>query len=195
MTRTAVLVSGSGRSLANLLRREQQGELPTETVLVISSTAGVAALQHAADFGVPSLVLKSKDITTALDDAGVQLVIMAGFLRRWPIPDRYVGRTINIHPSLLPPFGGKGMYGHHVHEAVLESGMRVSGCTVHFVTDDYDQGPIIGQRSVPVHWDDGPDTLAARVFEKERELLPECVALVANGEVVYESERAIRRPR
>lgn len=193
MTRTAVLVSGSGRSLLNLLELERDGKLPTKTVLVISSKGGVKALDHAAAFDVPTEVLKPDSITAALDAARVDLVVMAGYLKRWPIPESYVGKAINIHPALLPLFGGKGMYGHHVHEAVIASGMRVSGCTVHFVTADYDTGPIIGQRTVPVHWDDDADSLASRVFGQECELLPQCVADVARGKIVLENGRSVLR--
>ena len=181
--RTAVLASGTGRSLLNLLEQERAGALPTETALVIGSKPGIKALDHAARFDVSHEVLGPSAITAALDDAGIELVVMAGYLRRWPIPERYVGKTINIHPSLLPLFGGKGMYGHHVHEAVIASGMRVSGCTVHFVTENYDEGPIIGQRTVPVAWDDDADSLADRVFQQECILLPESVAAVATGRI------------
>ncbi|NRA95586.1 MAG: phosphoribosylglycinamide formyltransferase [Planctomycetes bacterium] len=193
MTRTAILVSGTGRSLQNLLELERAGSLPTETVLVVSSKAGVRALEHASAFDIASQVCEADALTDALDAARVDLVVMAGYLKRWPIPDAYVGKTINIHPALLPLFGGKGMYGHHVHEAVIASGMRVSGCTVHFVTAEYDAGPIIGQQTVPVLWDDDPDTLAARVFEQECALLPQCVGMVARREVALVEGRAVRR--
>ena len=192
MTRTAILVSGTGRSLKNLLDLEQAGALPTETALVISSRPDVKALDHARARDIPSAVCKADALTDTLDAAEIDLVVMAGYLKRWPIPHAYVGKTINIHPALLPLFGGKGMYGHHVHEAVIASGMRVSGCTVHFVTPDYDDGPVIGQRTVPVLWDDDAETLAARVFEQECALLPECVAMVARGEVKLVGGRALR---
>ena len=180
---TAVLVSGSGRSLRNLLERERAGTIATRTRLVIASRPGIGALEHAESFNVRAQVAKTTEVTAALDAAGIELVIMAGYLRQWPIPERYVGRTINIHPSLLPLFGGKGFYGHHVHTAVLESGMRVSGCTVHWVTRRYDEGPIIDQSAVPVGVEDTPDTLAARVFAAECELLPRCADAVATGGV------------
>lgn len=190
--RTAVLASGTGRSLLNLLERERAGGLPTETALVIGSKPGIKALEYAEQFDVPHQVVEPGAITAALDEADIDLVVMAGYLKRWPIPDHYVGKTINIHPSLLPLFGGKGMYGHHVHEAVIASGMRVSGCTVHFVTENYDEGPIIGQRAVPVEWGDDADALARRVFEQECALLPECVAAVGSGQVQLRDGRAVR---
>ncbi|MAG57017.1 MAG: phosphoribosylglycinamide formyltransferase [Planctomycetes bacterium] len=191
MTRLAVLVSGSGRSVRNLLELERAGDLATETVLVISSKAGVQALDHAAAFDVPTRVLKTAEITAALDDVLPDIVVMAGYLRRWPIPDHYVGKTINIHPSLLPRFGGKGFFGHHVHEAVLASGTNVSGCTVHYVTANYDEGPIIAQRTVEVRPGDDAATLADRVFEQELILLPSCIRLVAEGDVRLEGGRAV----
>lgn len=186
----AVLVSGSGRSLRNLLELERAGKLPVRTVLVISSKAGVAALDHAAAFGVPAKVLPAAEITAALDAVRPDLVVMAGYVRRWPIPPPWVGRTINIHPSLLPKFGGRGFFGHHVHEAVLASGDPKSGCTVHFVTADYDAGPVIAQRSVPVHSSDTPETLAARVFEQELLLLPEVIRDLAEGRVRFPPQPA-----
>lgn len=189
--RTAVLVSGSGRSLRNLLERERAGSLDTEIALVVSSRSGVGALKHAAAFEVPTRVLPTRNVTEALDDAGIELVVMAGYLRQWLLPEHYVGKTLNIHPSLLPLFGGKGYYGHHVHEAVRASGMRVSGCTVHYVTTDYDTGPIIAQRTCPVHPGDDAEAIAARVFEQELALLPESIQLHVSGAVRYESGRAV----
>ena len=109
----------------------------------------------------------SAKITAELDAAGVELVVMAGFLSMWHVPPHYEGKVVNIHPALLPAFGGHGMFGHHVHEAVLARGCKVSGCTVHFVTNEYDAGPIILQKCVPVLEGDTPDALAARVFEQE----------------------------
>ena len=159
--RLAVLVSGSGRSLLNLLEQERAGLLPATVELVVGSREGIGAPEHAPASGVRSVVRKVGEVTAALDAARCDLVVMAGYLKPWPIPDRWVGKTINIHPSLLPLFGGKGFYGRHVHEAVLASGMKVSGCTVHFVTPNYDEGPIILQSVCPVLDEDDADSLAA----------------------------------
>jgi folate-dependent phosphoribosylglycinamide formyltransferase PurN len=126
-----------------------------------------------------------------LDDARVDLVCLAGFLSYWIIPDRYVGRVMNIHPALLPAFGGQGMYGHHVHEAVLARGCKVSGCTVHFVNNNYDEGPIILQRSVPAYAEDTADDLAARVFVEECIAYPEAIRLFAEGRLRIDG-RAVR---
>jgi formyltetrahydrofolate-dependent phosphoribosylglycinamide formyltransferase len=191
--RIAVLVSGTGRHLRNILVMQRAGDLPGETLLVISSKPGVPALDHAREFGVPWAVLKESEITAALDLVRPDLVVMAGYLRRWPIPPRYEGRTINIHPALLPLFGGKGFYGHRVHEAVLASGMRQSGCTVHFVTGDYDRGPIIAQAAVPVLPDDTPESLADRVFAAERVLLPRAIRDVLSGAVTLDQGQAVFR--
>jgi folate-dependent phosphoribosylglycinamide formyltransferase PurN len=115
------------------------------------------------------------------DEARVDLVCLAGFLSFWIIPQRYLGRVMNIHPALLPAFGGKGMYGHHVHEAVIARGCKVSGCTVHFVDNEYDAGPIVLQRTVPVYAEDTADDVAARVFEEECIAFPEGIRLYAEG--------------
>jgi folate-dependent phosphoribosylglycinamide formyltransferase PurN len=171
------------------LELSRDGRLDAETVFVLASRPGIGALDHAAAFGVPSAVVKVGDVTSALDAARPDLVVMAGYLRPWPIPDRYVGRTINIHPALLPLFGGKGFYGHFVHEAVLASGMKISGCTVHYVTPSYDEGPIILQRAVPVLESDDADALAARVFAAELEALPEAIRLHLAGRLRIEGRR------
>ncbi|HMS16457.1 MAG TPA: phosphoribosylglycinamide formyltransferase [Planctomycetota bacterium] len=181
-----VLVSGSGRSLRNLLSLERTGQLSTQTRLVIASRADIGAISHAREFSIPVAVLKPDEITAALDALDPDWVVMAGYLKRWPIPDRYVGRTINIHPSLLPLFGGEGYYGSRVHKAVKESGMRVSGCTVHFVTSEYDAGPIIDQRAVHLFPDDSVEQIAERVFAQELSLLPEVIESLATGQISYD---------
>jgi folate-dependent phosphoribosylglycinamide formyltransferase PurN len=135
------------------------------------------------EYGANRLAEYSQAIAQHLDDAQVDLVVLAGFLSMWIIPENYVGKVMNIHPALLPGFGGQGMYGHHVHEAVLAAGCKVSGCTVHFVTNDYDEGPIIVQKTVPVYDTDSPDDLAARVFEQECVAYPEAIQLFAEGKL------------
>jgi phosphoribosylglycinamide formyltransferase-1 len=114
---------------------------------------------------------------------------MAGFLKLAPVPDDFVGRVVNIHPALLPAFGGPGMYGDRVHQAVLDAGVKVTGCTVHFVDNEYDAGPIIWQQPVPVFDDDTADTLAKRVFEVEKEAYPHVLKLLAAGRVKLEGRR------
>ena len=189
--RLGVLLSGSGRTLANILKLIEASELSAQVVTVLSSRSTVKGVQIAKDANLPCHVIRTKEysevddfgarIVEVLDAAKVDLVIQAGWLCYWKIPDKYLGRVMNIHPALLPSFGGKGMWGHHVHEAVLAAGCKVSGCTVHFVNNEYDKGPIILQRTCEVAEDDDPDTLAARVFDQERIAYPQAIQLFAEG--------------
>jgi len=186
-----VLLSGGGRTLMNVQRRIDEGTLAARVAVVIASRP-CRGLEWAKDAGLNAHLVPYKTtppaqyadaITALLDQAGVDVVVMAGFLSMWHIPPAYEGRVVNIHPSLLPSFGGRGMFGHHVHEAVLRHGCKISGCTVHFVTNAYDEGPILVQKAVPVLETDTPDTLAARVFEQETLALPEALQLLAEGRV------------
>ncbi len=189
--RVAVLLSGTGRTLDHLLARSRAGDLPAEIVGVISSRGDVRGVTQARAAGIPTVVLRRKEhvdaegygaaIGAQLRAWRTELAAMAGFLQLWKVPADFAGRVMNIHPSLLPAFGGPGMHGHHVHEAVLASGAKVSGCTVHFADDQYDTGPIILQRCVPVHFEDTPDALAARVFEQESLAYPEAITLFGAG--------------
>ena len=178
-----VLVSGGGRSLQNLIALSEAGKLPARIVHVIGSKHGIAAIDRAARHGIPTTVCGPEAVTAIVDRVKPDLIVMAGYLRHWPIPDHWVGKTINIHPSLLPEFGGKGLYGDRVHAAVLASGRNVSGCTVHFVTADYDAGPVILNRTCAVLPEDTPESLAARVFEEELKALPEAISRIAEGRV------------
>jgi formyltetrahydrofolate-dependent phosphoribosylglycinamide formyltransferase len=196
--RLGVLLSGGGRTLLNLVTRIADGTLPAtiETVIASRPCKGIE-ISREHGFNVHMVAYKeatdataySAQITQLLDAAKVDLVLMAGFLSHWCIPPEYANKVINIHPALLPSFGGKGMFGHHVHEAVLEHGCKVSGCTVHFVTNEYDRGPIIIQRCVPVLEDDTPDALAARVFEHELIAFPEAIKLFAQGRLRIDGNR------
>ena len=189
----AVLISGGGTTLKNLLQKIDDGTLPVTVRLVVSSNPAARGLQFATDRNIPTLVLERKSFasTAAFSDAlfaacraaGVDLVVMGGFLKQVVIPTDFENRVVNIHPSLIPAFCGQGMYGHHVHEAVLRMGAKLSGCTVHFVDNEYDHGPIILQRAVPVLDSDTPDTLAARVFEQECEAYPDALRMLAAGRV------------
>jgi phosphoribosylglycinamide formyltransferase 1 len=197
--RIAVLLSGGGTTLKNLLAKIEAGSLRVEIVLVISSSPGVRGLQFADDAGIPTAVVQAKSFTSQDEfsrsifnlcrEAGADLVVMAGFLKRVVIPDDFVNRVTNIHPGLIPAFCGQGFYGHHVHQAVLDYGAKVSGCTVHFADNQYDHGPVILQRAVPVLDDDTADTLAARVFEAECVVYPEAIQLIAEGRVRVEGRR------
>jgi len=186
--RLAVLASGGGRSLENLAEEIARGALAAELALVITDRPAVGALERSARLGIPALVLPYADlggvegfsarVFAELDARAVTLCVLAGFLRLVRVPPHWAGRVINIHPSLLPAYGGKGFYGDRVHAAVLAAGERETGCTVHAVDDQYDHGAPILQRRVPVLPGDDVHRLAARVFEEEKKALPEAVRLV-----------------
>lgn len=181
--RLAVMLSGSGRTLLNLLDHIRAGALPAEIPLVVASKECLGA-QRARDAGLHTLVrpgvIPAGELNGLLRDHRIDLVALAGYLKLVSVPPAYEGRIVNIHPALLPKFGGHGMFGHHVHEAVLAAHERESGCTVHLVDAHYDRGPILLQRRCPVLPTDTPDTLAARVFEQECLAYPEALrALIA----------------
>lgn len=186
-TRVAVLVSGTGRHLENFATLARAGELDVEVGLVLSNKAGVRALEHAARFEVPAVVLDpDRELPdeefgarafASIEDAGCELVLLAGFLRKLDVPARWARRVLNIHPSLLPAFGGKGFYGSRVHKAVLERGCWFSGCTVHYVDDEYDHGPILLQRVCEVRRDETAESLAERVFAEELVAYPDALRL------------------
>ncbi len=202
--RIAVLLSGSGTSLENLCEQIDAGHVPAEVVLVIGSKAKAFGLERArrrretrddeprkqypdvADFNdAPHAELARHD---------VDLVAMLGFLSPFETRGTRSGRVINVHPALIPAFSGRGYYGHHVHEAVIEAGVKLSGATVHFADDEYDHGPIILQETVPVTDDDTPDTLAEKVQALERRLVPEAVRLIAAGRLVHDGRRVRIKP-
>ena len=195
--RIALLVSGGGRSLENLAEVIARGELQAEIALVLSNTPQALALRRAERLGLDALVVRHGDfagpddfgraVFDAVEARGCELVVLAGFLRLLPVPDAWLGRVINIHPALLPKFGGVGYYGDRVHRAVLAAGEVQTGCTVHYVTNEFDAGPPILQRAIAVEPDDTPERLAARVFEQERRALPEAIRRHLAGEVRMES--------
>ena len=200
-----MLISGGGRTLKNFLGLVEADQLPVEVALVIASTPKAGGLAHAEAAGVPTSVVRRADyasdelfsagVFSRCRTAGVDLVVMAGWLKYTPVPEDFAcgegrpGRVVNIHPSLLPAFGGQGMYGDRVHAAVLDRGCRVSGVTVHFVDDRYDEGPIIWQQPCPVFEDDTPESLGARVFELEKEAYPAALRMLAAGRVSLEGGR------
>ncbi|RKY22804.1 MAG: phosphoribosylglycinamide formyltransferase [Planctomycetota bacterium] len=196
--RLAFCLSGRGTTLLNLLRRIERG-LPARVVKVVSSRSKAGGLEIAREAGIPTAVVRVKDhpdaesfsraLTAELDAASPDYVVFGGFLCYYAPPPHYRNRIINVHPALLPAFGGKGMYGERVHRAVIEHGVKVSGCTVHFVDEHYDHGPIIAQHPVRVRDDDTPATLAARVRRAERVLLPRVIELLAQGRVVVEGRK------
>ena len=195
--RLGVLLSGGGRTLLNICDEIDAGRLAA-TVGVVIASRECKGIERAQARGLrvelvpykqmPDAATYSARIAEILDGAGVDLVILAGFLSLWEIPPQYEGKVMNIHPALLPAFGGHGMYGHHVHEAVLATGCKVSGCTVHFVTNEYDSGPIIVQRTAPVYDTDDADTLADRVFVEECKAFPEAIALFGAGRLTIDGQ-------
>ena len=197
--RLAVLLSGSGTTLQNLMDLAAAGELPAEIALVVSSRRDAFGLERAKKAGIPTAVLRPRDFPSGaeftsgvfekLEEAGAELVLLAGFMVKIGVPARWANRVMNVHPALLPAFGGKGLYGHFVHEAVLAAGCKVTGATVHFVDREYDHGPIVLQQAVEVREDDTAETLAARVQAAERELYPQAVRLFAAGRLAAEGRR------
>ncbi len=191
--RLAVFISGTGRTLKNILDRIDAGRLTAEVCLVIASTPYARGLQFAEKAGIPIQMIESKDFDSRDEcseamfqfcrEADVDLVVLGGFVKLLTLPEDFEDRVLNIHPSLIPSFSGKGFYGHHVHEAVLKYGVKLSGCTVHFIDNQYDRGPVILQRAVPVLDDDTPDTLNDRVFEAECEAFPDALQLLATGRI------------
>lgn len=175
--RLGILLSGSGTTYANLADACRDGRLDAEIVVVIGSKAGLAGLHKAAAYGHATVVASAADdVTAALRAHRVTWIAMCGWLRFWDPPGDFAGKVVNIHPSLLPAFGGKGMYGLRVHQAVLAHGTKVTGCTAHLVTGDYDGGPILAQSTVLVAPNDTADTLQARVQLAERDLYPRVLA-------------------
>jgi len=208
LKRIGVLASGGGSNLAALYdhlhtleeSRATRTAVP-EIVLVASDNERAGALERARKWGVPSAVLANRgadigQLEELLREHRVELIVLAGYLRHVPPPvvGAYHGRIINVHPALLPSFGGAGMYGQRVHAAVIEQGARVSGATVHFVDEEYDRGPIIAQWPVPVLAKDTPATLAARVLRVEHLLLPRAAFAVASGSVRLDEDGRLSHP-
>lgn len=201
--RLAVLISGSGRTLKNLIDLAANDQLPVDIRLVISSNPAAGGLAFAEAAGIPAQVIPRGDFPTgyaghnaysqaifdACRAAQVDYVAMAGFLKYVPVPEDFQHRVLNIHPALIPAFCGRGMYGDRVHQAVLAYGTKVTGCTVHFADNEYDHGPIIWQEVVPVHDDDTAQSLAARVFEAEQRVYPQVLRLLAEGRINVEGRQ------
>jgi formyltetrahydrofolate-dependent phosphoribosylglycinamide formyltransferase len=198
-TNLAVLLSGSGKTLQNLIDKIGDKTLNAKIQIVISSSPDAYGLKRAKKNNIPATVVKYSDHNSAevfsnaiikeIEEYPIDLIILAGFMHLFKVPDKYSGKVMNIHPGLIPSFCGKGYYGHHVHEAVIESGVKVSGCTVHFVDNEYDNGPIIIQRTVPVNEGDTADTLAQRVFKEECLAYPDAINLFAEGRLKIEGSR------
>jgi formyltetrahydrofolate-dependent phosphoribosylglycinamide formyltransferase len=185
--------------LQNLIERIEANKLDVQIVCVVSSRADAYGLVRAENHNIPTALVPRKDyrdtasfsaaVWDEIREHDVDLVVMAGFMSLLDVPDDFTNRIVNVHPALIPSFCGKGMYGHHVHEAVIAYGAKVTGVTVHFANAAYDEGPIILQAPVPVLEDDTPDTLADRVQAKEREIYPKAIQLIAEGRVTVEGRR------
>lgn len=197
--RIAVLISGTGRTLRNLIEKIAEGKLSAEIPIVIASTPNAKGLQYAEKENIPIRVIEKKDYTTREEfseaifsicrEFNIRNVIMGGFVKLLAIPEDFKNRVLNIHPSLIPSFCGKGFYGSLVHEGVLKHGVKITGCTVHFVDNEYDHGPIILQKAVEVLENDTPDSLNDRVFEKECVAYPEAIQLLAEDRVGVEGRK------
>lgn len=197
----AVLISGGGTTLTNFLEKRAAGELDIEVPLVIASRPDCGGVDKAKAAGLRCEVVRRRDfqdisefsttIFALCREVGADLVTLAGYLSLIHIPEDFQYRVMNIHPALIPAFCGHGFYGHKVHEAVVARGVKVSGCTVHFADNEYDHGPIIGQKTVPVSGTDTPDQVAANVFQAECELYPEMIRLFAAGKIKVVERRTV----
>jgi len=198
--RLGVLLSGSGSSLENLFQRIDKGRLDAEVCLVLSTRPDAGGLERARRRGIPAHVVArrafpdeaafNEALHLVLDRYAPQLLVLAGFLSRFELRG-YAGRAINVHPALVPAFSGKGFYGDRVYRAVLESGVKLTGATVHFCDDEYDTGPVILQKAIPVEEGDDVQALRERVMAVERELLPRAIQLFAEGRLRIEG-RCVR---
>ncbi len=196
----AALISGGGRTVLNLQECIRKGSLDAEISVVISSRGDAKGVERARAAGLNTIVVErrmrdddafQKELSHAVGDP--DLVCMAGFLSLWRIPEALAGKVVNIHPALLPDFGGKGMYGRRVHEAVIKAGRVLSGCTVHFCDNEYDHGPIILQRQVAVKPGETVDSLAGKVFDEECVAYPEAIRMIHDGGVRCEAGEAVFR--
>lgn len=193
MEKMAVLISGTGRTLRNILDKIEAHSLHAQVVLVIASSSKASGTIFAEKANIPFKVMTHKSypsdeayseaIFSECRSAGVGLVVLGGWLKRLVVPHDYEHRVVNIHPSLIPSFCGHGFFGHHVHEAALKYGVKLSGCTIHFVDNEYDHGAVILQSAVPVMFDDTPDSLAARVFQAECDAYPQALEALISGRV------------
>lgn len=188
----AYFVSGSGSNFQNLEEHFREKYPKAIGKLVISNKAGIGAQERAEKLGIPFIILKPELFTSTeayenqlislLEDNNIHLICLAGYLKKLPgsLISTFRNRIVNIHPALLPSFGGKGMWGHHIHEAVLQKGCKLTGVTIHLVNENYDEGPIVLQEAVPVLQDDSPEDLQKRVLTMEHELYPIAVELLTS---------------
>lgn len=200
----AVFASGRGSNFKAVLEKIQSGEIPnTNIAVVISNSSTAGALEIARSHSLPAIHCSrtkfgsdeefTERLRSLLSEYGVNLIILAGYMKLMPleIVRQYRHRILNVHPALLPAFGGTGMYGHHVHEAVIAYGAKISGATVHLVDEEYDHGPVVLQECVAVETDDSPDSLSKKVLKIEHRILPEAVKLFAEGRIQVQGRKVI----
>ena len=202
--RLGILISGGGRTMLNLAKRIQDGSLHAEISLVLASDTECAGVGRAQSAGLDceplirrdfeSVTAFSNEIFVRMRALQVDLVVMAGYLCLVEIPQDFKHRVLNIHPSLIPAFCGRGYHGSRVHESAIERGVRISGCTVHFADNEYDHGPIIVQRSVRIPDGTTPDELAVLVFEQEQIAYPEAIEKVVSGRLQIDGQRTMMLP-
>lgn len=200
-----MFASGRGSNFSAILKAIREGRLDARVHLLVSNNPDAGALNTAVEQGIPGRVVSSTDFATRdlfvqtllseLKDHGVDFIALAGYMKKMPVEviRQYRNRIVNIHPALLPCFGGKGLFGHRVHEEVLNRGCKISGVTIHIVDEEYDHGPIVAQRSIAVEEGDTPDTLAERVLRVEHQLYAEALQLFAEGKVVVDGRRTVIR--
>ena len=198
----AFFASGSGSNFEAVAKRCQSGEIAATASVVICNVPDAGVFQRAESLGISCLLVQRESFAEGKDFAArllkilhlykIDLILLAGYLRKLPgvVLRAFPNRVLNIHPALLPAFGGKGMYGHRVHEAVLAAGCRMTGVTVHLVDEEYDHGPTVLQRTVEVQQGDTPETLAARVLELEHQIYGDVVKLFVQNRVRFEEGRA-----
>lgn len=200
--RLVACISGGGTTVLNLQHKIVSGELDAEIVHVISSRQNCTGVERVRAAGLSVSVVERKgfqsvaafsaEVFRLVEESRADLVALAGFLSLLEIPERYRMRVLNVHPSLIPAFCGKGYHGHHVHEAAIARGVKVSGCTVHFADNEYDHGPILVQETVPVLDDDTSESLAARVFEAECRAYPKAITAFVSGRLIVSEGRVLR---
>ncbi len=186
MIKMAVLLSGSGRTLDNFQTHIKDGRLNAEIVVVISDNKDALGLTKAKNYGYPAFYAGDNDsINAVIDDYDVDIICLAGFLKLYSPPPALAHAVVNIHPSLIPSFCGAGYYGHHVHEAVRKKGCLVSGCTVHFANEHFDEGPIIYQQAVSLELEESADSIAEKVFAAECEAYPKALQCIEKMGIDY----------
>jgi len=204
MKKIGFLISGSGSTLQNFIDLQKEGKLKGQIAVVISSKKEAYGLERAKNAGIPFFSIEyknyqnnikdySREITKILINHNCDIVVMGGFMSFYDIPDEFKNKVVNIHPSLIPAFCGKGMYGQKVHETVIAKGVKVTGCTVHFVDNEYDHGPIIAQETVRIEDEDTAQTLAHKVQAKEREIYPQIVNQILEGLFIVKDKKVLKK--